>query len=227
MEMTKKNILIVEDEVLIATQIQMFLEFNGYNCVGIAVDYTGAIELLESNPVDLILLDIKINGFKSGIDLAKYINQNLGLPFLFLTSYNDADTLQELKLLNPIGYINKPINDATLLTNIDLYFSSTKIQTQHIVPIQSGTKTFNINCTDIQYVESEHVYVNLFFRNHTQSIRLSLTKFLEQLPNKELIQINRSTAINPKLVNRLGKSSLKLNGKTFKISEKYKSNLDF
>jgi len=223
----QKNILIVEDEVLIASQIEIFLELNGYNCVGIAVDYTGAIELLESKPVDLILLDVKINGFKDGIDIAKYVNQKLALPFLFLTSYNDVDTLKELKILNPIGYINKPINDATLLTNIDLYFSSTKIHTQHIVPIQSGTKVYNINCTDLQYIASEHVYINLFFTNHTQTIRLSLTKFLEQLPSKELIQINRSTAINPNAINHIGKSSLKLNDKVFKISEKHKSNLAF
>ena len=223
--MSKKNILIVEDEVLIASQIEMFLELNGYNCVGIAVDFTGAIELLESNPVDLILLDIKINGSKDGIDIAKYINENLALPFLFLTSYNDVETLKELKHLNPIGYINKPINDATLLTNIDLYFSSTKIHTQHIVPIHSGTKIYNINCTDLQYIESEHVYVNLFFTNHKQTIRLSLTKFLEQLPNNELLQINRSTAINPNAINHLEKSSVKMHDKIFKISDKYKSNL--
>ena len=225
--MCQKNILIVEDEVLIASQIEMFLEHNGYNCIGIAVDYSGAIELLESNPVDLILLDIKINGSKDGIDVAKYVNNNLGVPFLFLTSYNDVETLKELKHLNPIGYINKPINDATLLTNIDLYFSSTKIHTQHIVPIQSGTKTYNINCTDLQYIESEHVYINLFFTNHTQTIRISLTKFLEQLPNKELIQINRSTAINPNAINHIGKSSIKLHDKVFKISKKHKANLNF
>lgn len=219
------NILIVEDEVLIANQIEMFLEFNGYNCVGIAVDYTGAIELLESNPVDIILLDVKINGSKNGIDLAKYVNENLAIPFLFLTSYNDQDTLQELKLLNPIGYINKPINDITLLTNIDLYFNSTKRYTQHIVPIKSGTKTYNINCTDLQYVESEHVYVNLHFIHHKQTIRLSLTKFLEQLPNEELIQINRSTAINPNFIKHLGKSSLKLTDKIFKISSVFKKNI--
>lgn len=225
--MRTKNILIVEDEVLIASQIEMFLELNGYNCVGIAVDYTGAIELLESNSVDLILLDIKISGSKDGIDIAKYVSKNLNLPFLFLTSYNDIETLKNLKVLNPIGYINKPINDATLLTNIDLYFSSTKINTQHIVPIQSGSKTYNINCTDLQYIESEHVYVNLFFTNHTQTMRISLTKFLEQLPNKELVQINRSTAINPKAINHIGKSSVKLHDKVFKISEKHKSNLNF
>lgn len=122
----QKNILIVEDEVLIATQIQMFLEFNGYNCVGIAVDYTDAIELLENEHIDLILLDVKINGLKDGIDLAKHITKNLALPFLFLTSYNDADTIRELKSLNPIGYINKPINDTILLKNIDVYFNSIK-----------------------------------------------------------------------------------------------------
>lgn len=180
----QKNILIVEDEVLIASQIEMFLEFNGYNCVGITADYTGAIKLLENNHVDLILLDVKMNGSKDGIDLAKYINENLALPFLFLTSYNDTDTLKKLKLLNPIGYINKPINDATLLTNIDLYFSSRKRYGQTIIPIQAGTKIYNINCTDLQYVESEHVYINLYFTNHIQTIRLSLTNFLQQLPNK-------------------------------------------
>lgn len=221
----KKNILIVEDEVLIASQIEMFLELNNYNCVGIAVDYTGAIELLERNPVDLILLDVKINGSKGGIDIAKHINKTLGLPFLFLTSYNDKDTLHELKSLNPVGYINKPINDATLLTNIDLYFNSTKRYTQHIVSIQSGTKTYNINCTDLQYVESEHVYLNLIFTNHKQTIRLSLSKFLQQLPNSELIQINRSSAINPNIINLIGKSTLKIKDKVFKISEKHKSNL--
>lgn len=222
----QKNILIVEDEVLIATQIEMFLELNGYNCIGSVVDYSGAIELLESNPVDLILLDIKINGAKDGIDLAKYINKNLGLPFLFLTSYNDTDTLKKLKLLNPVGYINKPINDATLLTNIDLYFNSTKRYSQHIIPIKSGKKTYNINCTDIQYIVAEHVYVNLQFANHTEIIRISLTKFLQQLPNKELIQINRSTAINPNMINKLEKSKLTIKNKVFKISEKFKTNLN-
>ena len=156
---------------------------------------------------------------QSGYDFPNVIGRNLrkdgveGIPISLVGQVLDGD--------------NKPINDATLLTNIDLYFSSTKIHTQLIIPIKSGTKTYNINCTDLQYIESEHVYTNFYFTNHRQSIRISLTKFLEQLPNKEFIQISRSTAINPTAINHIGKSSLKLNDKTFKISEKYKSNLSF
>jgi len=108
-----------------------------------------------------------------------------------------------------------------------LYFNSTKRYAKHIVSIQSGTKTYNINCTDLEYVESEHVYLGLYFTNHKQTIRLSLTNFLEQLPNKELVQINRSTAINPTFINHVEKSCLKLNDKVFKVSEKYKYNLTF
>ncbi|MFK8059491.1 MAG: response regulator [Polaribacter sp.] len=222
----QKNILIVEDEVLIANQIEMFLEFNGYNSVGIAVDYTGAIELLENNPVDLILLDVKINGSKTGMDVAKYINENLNLPFLFLTSYNDKETLQKLKLLHPIGYINKPINDATLLTTIDIYFSSTKIDSKTITPIVAGTKTYNINFADVLYVETEHVYLNLYLTNTKKVIRLSLINFLEQINSKQLIQINRSTAINPSFINSIDKNKVNIKDKTFKISDKYKSNLN-
>lgn len=131
-----KNILIVEDEILIANRIKKTLEDNGYNCIGISVDYADAIELLENTAVDFVLLDVNLNGHKSGIDIANYINLKLPAPFIFLTSYNDTITLNKLKLVNPVGYINKPINESTLLTKIDIYFSSLSKISSNIISLK-------------------------------------------------------------------------------------------
>lgn len=220
-----KNILIVEDEVLLAKLIEKTLNQNGYNSAGIAIDYTGAIELLETTHVDLVVLDININGTKSGIDLAYYINKKLSIPFIFMTSYNDNDTLNKLKLLNPIAYLNKPVNESTLLTNIDIYFNSEKNKNKDLIAIKSGSKTYNINLSDLMYVEAEHIYLNLYFLNRTKSIRLPLTTFLENISNDKLIKVNRSVAINPNFLDEIGRNNLKVQNKSFKISDIYREKL--
>lgn len=220
-----KNILIVEDEVLVAKQIEKTLIDNSYNSAGIAIDYTSAIELLETNPVDFVLLDVNINGEKSGIDIANYINQNLAIPFLFMTSYNDNDTLIKLKLVNPIAYLYKPINELTLLTNIDIYFNSKNKKKKEIIAIKAGAKIYNINISELMYVKSEHVYLNFYFMNRSKSIRLSFSAFLEQIPDKMMFKISRSIAVNPNFLDEIGKSTLKIQEKSFKISDSYKEKI--
>ena len=224
MAIALKNILIVEDEVLIAKQIQKILERNNYKSVGISVDYTSAIEKLETEPIDIVLIDININGKKTGIDLAEYINQKLKIPFLFLTSYSDSNMLSMLKECKPVSYLNKPINEATLLTNLDIYFSSDTHKENYKVPIKYGAKVFNVNLQELMYVESDHIYLNLHFTDRLSSIRLSLSKFLQQISEEELIQINRSVAINPNLVSMFRSNNLEIDNKTHKVSDKYKSN---
>ena len=77
-----KNILIVEDEILIAKRIKKTLESNNYNCIGISVDYSGAIEILENFPVDFVLLDIRTaeelaeNGTMEGAMNVDYYSAN-------------------------------------------------------------------------------------------------------------------------------------------------------
>lgn len=122
----KKKVLIVEDEILIAKRIKKKLEHHNYECVGINIDYKGAINSLETKSIDLVLLDININGEKSGLDIAEFINKKTSIPFFFLTTYNDIDSLNKIKSLHPIGYLNKPINESTLITNIDINFNAKK-----------------------------------------------------------------------------------------------------
>ena len=102
------QIVIVEDELIIAEDVSNMLTRKGYEVMGIAMDYDEAIAILKVNKPDLILLDINLNSKKDGIDLANTINEFYGIPFIFTTSYSDSATLERAKKSNPINYLVKP-----------------------------------------------------------------------------------------------------------------------
>ncbi|WP_020569810.1 response regulator transcription factor [Neolewinella persica] len=114
------RILIVEDEAIIATEIEFSLRKLGYQIVGKARNGDKALDLLASTKPDLALLDIDIQGTLSGIDLARIIRDKYNYPFVFLTAFSDRATLERVKDTMPYGYIVKPFNGGELLTTIEL-----------------------------------------------------------------------------------------------------------
>ncbi len=116
--MTK--ILIVEDEGIIAMELEKTLKSLGYHVIGRAMNGDKAIDYLATREVQLALLDINIKGTLSGIDLAKLIRKKYRIPFVFITSYSDQTTLDMVKETMPYGYIVKPFNKNDLRSNIEL-----------------------------------------------------------------------------------------------------------
>lgn len=114
------RILIVEDEALIAAEIEMTLVRMGYRIAGKVRNGDLALDLLASSNPDLALLDINIKGSRSGIDLANIIRQKYDYPFVFLTAFADRETLSKVKDTLPYGYVVKPFNDNDLLSAIEL-----------------------------------------------------------------------------------------------------------
>src|SRR5688572_23447413 len=113
--MSKLRILIVEDEPVIAEHISMYLDNADFEVSAIAYDSDEAHEQLQNNTPDAAILDVNLDSAEDGIDIAERINQKYQLPFLFLTSYSDKETLQRAKTVNPSGYIVKPFNGKTLM----------------------------------------------------------------------------------------------------------------
>lgn len=116
----KVRVLIVEDEPLIAENIAMYLNNHDYEVAGIAYDYEEAIEILERERPDIALLDINLEGNRDGIDLGKYIQDKLGIPFVFLSSYSDKSTLDRAKQVKPSGYLVKPFHEKSLMTTLEI-----------------------------------------------------------------------------------------------------------
>lgn len=112
--MATKKILIVEDEPAIAQDIAFNLEDNGFSVCAVLHSSEKALDFLHNHKVDLVLLDIHIKGTKNGIEIASIINEKYKLPFIFLTSFADEDTVREAALTYPYGYLTKPFKNNDL-----------------------------------------------------------------------------------------------------------------
>lgn len=113
-----KKILIVEDEPAIAQDIAFNLEDNGFQIGNICHTSEKTLEYLFSNAVDLVLLDIHIKGSKNGIEVAKIINEKYHLPFIYLTSFSDTETVQQAAETFPYGYLVKPFKESDIVPAI-------------------------------------------------------------------------------------------------------------
>jgi len=114
------RILIVEDEAIVAMDIQARLELQGYTVVGPVSNGVAAVALALDVRPDLVLMDIRLQGEMDGITAAQRIREQLHSPIVFLTAYAEEHTLQRAKLAEPFGYILKPFEDRELHTIIEI-----------------------------------------------------------------------------------------------------------
>ena len=108
------RILIVEDEKIIAKDLEIRLQNMGYDVVASVSTGKEAIAIVKSQPVDLILMDIMIDGEIDGIETAELIHQQMDVPIIYLTAYADERTFERAKLSDPFGYLLKPFQERDL-----------------------------------------------------------------------------------------------------------------
>lgn len=118
--MDKKNILIVEDEGIVALDLKKRLTSMGYNVIGSTASAEECLELVKQNKPDIIVMDIKLQGKMSGIEASSIIREKYNIPVVFLTAHNDPQTLQEAKISGPYGYILKPYEARDLQNVIEI-----------------------------------------------------------------------------------------------------------
>jgi two-component system cell cycle sensor histidine kinase/response regulator CckA len=114
------NILIVEDEQIIAKGIENCLKGMGYGVAGLASSGEEAVAQALALRPDLILMDIHLDSGIDGVEAARRIQEQLDVPIVYLTAYSDDATLQRAKLTGPFGYVLKPYEDKDLQTTIEI-----------------------------------------------------------------------------------------------------------
>jgi two-component system cell cycle sensor histidine kinase/response regulator CckA len=119
-EEKRKNILIVEDEGLIADDIRRRLERLGYTVPAIASSGEEALRLARSESFDLVLMDIRLHGAMDGIAAAEQIRRELAAPVVYLTAHADQDTVSRAARTEPFGYILKPIAEGNLRSTVQI-----------------------------------------------------------------------------------------------------------
>lgn len=120
MKTTDIQVLVVEDEPLIAEDIRETLDNIDFSVSAVVYDSSSALEQLESNLPDIALLDVNLDSEMDGIQIADLINEKYHIPFVFLTSYADRDTVDRAKRTRPMGYIVKPFDENDLFTTLEI-----------------------------------------------------------------------------------------------------------
>ena len=113
------KVLIVEDEFIVANDLRLILEQAGYKVMGIAASVEEADELLLKQQPDLVLLDIRLNGKASGIDLARKL-KTAHIAFVYLSANSSREILEEAKTTEPYGFLIKPFREKELLVMLDI-----------------------------------------------------------------------------------------------------------
>ena len=120
MESREHKIVIVEDEGLIAADLQGRLERAGYRVPGVAGTGNEALEVIRQKSPDLVLMDIRLRGNMDGIQVAERVRRDFDIPVVFLTAYEDRNTLERAGKTQAFGYIKKPLNSASLEGSIEM-----------------------------------------------------------------------------------------------------------
>lgn len=114
------KILVVEDERIVARDIQMTLERAGYRVIATATSGMEAIRSAVETPPDLVLMDVKLAGAIDGIEVARQIRKRREVPIVYLTANGDRAVLEQAKATEPIAFILKPYDEQELLTTIEM-----------------------------------------------------------------------------------------------------------
>jgi len=112
--MSGKKLLIIEDEGILAMNMEISLENMGYEVVGSFFSAESAMDFLEGDRPHLIMMDITLRGELDGIEAARMIQERYVIPIIFITGNADEKTKERAMSIKPAGYIKKPINDSTM-----------------------------------------------------------------------------------------------------------------
>jgi DNA-binding LytR/AlgR family response regulator len=219
------QVMIVEDESIVAMDLSAGLENDGYKVVGIADNFDEAVSLFRNNPVDILLMDINIHGDKDGIETASALMNIRQVPLIYLTAFTDAATVARVKHTNPAAFLTKPYSIDNVRIAIDLAlfnFAEAKpasgggkvlpmqpgiaidkrqdkehfLQMEDYIFIKQQYKFVKFKLSEILFAEADNNYVNLHTKSQKFVVRLSLADLVDKLHFPRFVRIHRSFAVN-------------------------------
>lgn len=208
----KFKILIVEDEDWVAEDMKETLIEDGYEVTDIADSYEKALLSLRRNQPDLVLLDIRLNGPGSGVDIAREINDRWKVPFLFLSSHIDPKTMEEVLEESPHSILTKPCKPADLLAAVKLALSKEKLEIGTNTQNNTADESFfvksehayqKIEISRLYYIKGEGSYVKIQLEHERLVLRATLKDFEFLEKHEKLMRVHRSYIVNLDYIDKI------------------------
>lgn len=233
------SVLIVEDNPVIAEDLAANVVDFGYKCVGTAINADEALKILRNNHVDLVLLDVGLDGEIDGIELANIIRSKYDVPFIFLTAFYDEKTIGRIKATRPDAYLVKPIDEHSLKTSMEvaLYnFQHRHDEMRDTGQLQDGVEDdhffvkvkqglLKIHMQDLLFFEAYDNYSYLYTGDSKHLLSLSLKQVEDKLPAKQFIRVHRSFIVNIHKIDRIDEMYLYIGAHNIPIGKTYRSEI--
>lgn len=201
------NILIVEDELLIAEYISSVLAKNSYLDVRIAGTYEKALSEIEERKPDLVLSDINLGSTENGIDLGRILRTNYQIPFIYITSHSSIEMVRQAGKTNPDAFLVKPFRNEDLMVALELSLSaseSRKTEDDQCLFIKDGHTLARIPHDEILILKAEKNYTVIQSNtNRSRLVRFGITDLHGMLPNADFLRVHKSFVVNRKYITEL------------------------
>jgi DNA-binding LytR/AlgR family response regulator len=235
------NVLIIEDLPAESDALVKVLAENNYKVVGVATTCNEALSMFYKNAVDIIVIDVFLDGKPDGIAFAETISiiPNAIKPFVFLTSSKDRQIFERAKLTHPFSYLLKPFNELEILyaieiaiekfygqTNVFLSEDQNTIISKEYLFVKKKNSLKKVLIADILYIEVEERYCNIITESEKFVILMSLAKIITLLDANKFYKTHRNFIVNSEKIEEILVSEnliiLKGNYKVI-LSDKYKN----
>ena len=243
------HILVVEDEGIVAMELEDTLTTGGYKIAGVADNGRGALAIMEEGTVDLALLDIQIKGEWDGVETARRLMACREIPFIFLTAFSDEQTVQRARNATPSAYLVKPYQRRSLFIAIDLAlhnFAQRKARPGQPLAVRPSAwppaagahdellvfndslfikqhQTFvKVPLIDVQYLEAAGNHTMLFCSGRKYVVRHVLTDLVDRLASASFIRVHRSYAINMQRLSTFSNTAVCIDQQEIPLGRRYK-----
>ena len=223
------QVLIVEDEPIIADDIAICMDQMGHEVTDICDTADQALAALNQHTIDLVLLDIKIKGDRDGVQLAQCIKQKTNIPFIYISSLYDKTTISRVKNTHPSGYIIKPFKDEDIKVAVDMALVKTNMKPvnesdtgQIELFIREKNSIVPLDLNEVFYIEASDNYSIFHFEGKHHVVSQTLKLIEQTLTSQGYCRIHKTFLVNLRKIDRIEHSVVFINGRPLPIGKAYK-----
>ncbi len=225
----KISVLILEDNPITARDLAEILDEHGMNVLEIVYSAEDAIEFLENESPDIMLIDIKLKGEMTGIEFIETIQKSRNIPFIYLTANSDQETVKQAISTNPSSFLTKPFEEKDVIIAIELAFSKIQNQSREIrankpLFVKNGNRFEKVKAEDIKYLEAEGSYCKIITKDKEYLLSGNLNNVSSQL-NHNFVRIHRSFVVNMESITSIDADHVFVDEKTLPVGRSHKGEL--
>jgi len=240
------TVLIVEDEGIVALELQESLQNEGFEVVAIVDNGPEALEIIKKEEIDIVLLDINIKGAWDGIETALQLKKQKNIPFIYVTAYADTNTFERAKATMPSAYLVKPfrINDLRKAIELAMFHFTQQQENYQLareklskkentdldgilhfnnaIFIKQNYKYNKIGYDDILFLKADGNYTYIQTASKKHIVKYSLQNVIDIFNTDNFIRVHRSFAINMNHLTSFNETAIFINEEEIPIGRNYK-----